>query len=202
MDTKIQSCYVFIDAGYLSKISEHFAGEGNYIKYDLQQLPITLAKAKNLWCEKVYYYTAPPYLSSSPSKEESERRRRHDNFVENVLKKKFGWEVREGRCQKGDKENDYHQKGVDNLIDIDLMDLCQKNAVKTVLMLICDTDFVPILNKIRKEWQIKVVIAYFTDRIRRSEFSMSNHLLTACDDTLLIEKNHFNIIGIKKKYTS
>ena len=196
----MEECYIFLDAGYLSKISEYFAGEGNYLKYDISEFPITLAKCKELWCKGVYYYTAPPYQSSKPTSEESEKRRRHNNFIENILKKKYGFIVREGRCQKGD--GDFRQKGVDNLIDIDLMDLCHKKEVKNIIVLVCDTDFVPILNKVRNEWGIKVILAYFSDRKRGSDFSMSNHLLTACDDIILIEKEHFKIIGTKKKFNT
>ena len=187
----MSDCCVFLDAGYLSKISEHFAGEGNYLKYNICQFPHTLAKSEGLWCKQVFYYDAPPYLSSNPTLEERDRRRRHDNFVENILKKKGKFIVREGRCQKGAEPLDFNQKGVDNWIDIDLMDLCHKTKIKTIIILICDTDFVPILNKIRTDWGVKVILAYFTDKKRNSKFSMSNHLLTACDDTILIEKKHF-----------
>lgn len=196
-EKKTEECYVFLDAGYLSKISEYFAGEGNYLKYNLGKFPIALARGKGLWCKNTFYYTAPPYLSSMPTPEERERRSRHNNFVENILKKKYGFIVREGRCQKGE---DYHQKGVDSLIDIDLMDLCQKKVVKNIIILTCDTDFVPILNKIRSEWGLRVILAYFTDHKRNSIFSLSNHLLTACDSFILVEKNHFEIIGTKKKF--
>ncbi len=193
----MEECYVYLDAGYLSKISEYFAGENNYLKYDIGKFPITLSKAKGLWCKEKFYYVAPPYQSPTPTREERERRSRHNNFVENILKKKQGFIVREGRCQKLD---DYHQKGVDSLIVMDLMDLCQNKKVKNIIILTSDTDFVPILNKMRTELGIKVILAYFTDRKRNSSFSMSNHLLTACDDTILIEKIHFEIKGIKSKF--
>lgn len=197
MQDPIEECSIFLDAGYLSKISEYFAGEGYYLKYPIEQFPHTLAKIKGLWCKDTYYYTAPPHQSPDPTLEERERRRRHNDFIDNILKKKYNWIVKEGRCQKVDE---FKQKGVDNLVDIDLMDLCYKKIVKKVIVLVCDTDFVPILNKIRSEYGIHVILAYFTDRKRHSEFSMSNHLLTACDDTIMIEEKHFNAIGKKPKF--
>jgi len=75
------------------------------------------------------------------------------------------------------------------------MDLFSLNGnidnIKTIIILACDTDFVPILNKIRTKFNMKVILAYFNDFVRNSQFSMSNHILTACDDKFLIEEEHF-----------
>jgi hypothetical protein len=68
-------------------------------------------------------------------------------------------------------------------------------------LIACDTDFVPVLNRIRKEHNVEVILYYFTDKIRRSRFSMSNHILTACDKTVLLKREHFeqNMMSQKEK---
>lgn len=76
----IEKTAVFLDAGYLDKISKYF-GDGKPIRIDLNQFAITLAKEKNLWCNEVYYYTAPPYQSPYPSEEEKLKRKNHDFFI-------------------------------------------------------------------------------------------------------------------------
>ncbi len=70
---------------------------------------------------------------------------------------------------------------------MDLMTNCSSEDIKTIIVMTCDTDFVPILNEIRKSG-IKVILYFFNDYIRGSKFSMSNYLLTACDKSVLITK--------------
>lgn len=53
----MEKTLVFIDDGYLSQISKHF-GNGKYIRIDINQFAITLAKRENLWVDNVYLYTA------------------------------------------------------------------------------------------------------------------------------------------------
>lgn len=74
------------------------------------------------------------------------------------------------------------------------MDLAEETIgrkIKSIIFLACDTDFVPILNRIRSNNQIKVILYYFTDRKRGSLFSMSNHILTACDVKVLLTDEYF-----------
>lgn len=182
----LENTFVLIDAGYLNEISKHL-GEGKPISIDLNQFAITLAKKQNLWVKGVFYFTAPPYQSPISTIEEMERRRNYDKFI-SKLRRIPNFIVREGRCQK--KENDYCQKGVDTLLTMELMTLSQKPEVKTLILVSCDTDFVPILNQVREKG-IKIVLYYYTDKQRKSKFSMSNHILTACDKTATISKEHF-----------
>lgn len=74
---------------------------------------------------------------------------------------------------------------------MDLIEETIGRKIKTIILLACDTDFVPVLNKIRSKDQIKVVLYYFTDRKRDSLFSMSNHILTACDMKTLLTDEYF-----------
>jgi len=187
---KLETTYFFIDAGYLSKISKYF-GEGNYLNCDMICFANKIAQDKKLWCKGIFYYTAPPYQSPSPTDSEKERRRNYDKFVSTMQKRHPEFIVREGRCQKG-LNDDYHQKGVDTNITMDLLRIAQSRKVKKIIFLACDTDFVPILNEIRNEFKIEVILVYYTDRKRNSAFSMSNYILTACDDKILLNKEHFD----------
>lgn len=81
---------------------------------------------------------------------------------------------------------------------MDLMTLGQNPDINTIILLACDTDFVPVLNHIRKVCKKKVVLYYFSDRVRGSPFSMSNHILTACDKHVLIELDDFQRSAIFK----
>lgn len=186
---------VFFDAQYLSLISKHF-GNGKYLVYDINQFAYTIAKSQGLWCKDVYYYTAPPYQSSNPTDNEKERKSKYDKFISH-LNKIPNFHVREGRCQK--LENGYHQKGVDTLLVMDLAEVTKD--IKTIVLVICDTDFVPILNKMR-ESGIEIILFYYSDFKRNSKFSMSNHLFTACDKHILIELDHFKKSAKNKSISS
>lgn len=179
---------VFLDGKYLQLVSNHFSNSGNRLKYDLNQLAITLAKREGLWCSKVYYYTAPPYQSEKPTPEEISRRSNHDRFT-NKLKKIPNFFVREGRCQKVD--GDYHQKGVDTLITMDLLTEASANKGMAFILVSCDTDFVPVIREIREKFGISVILYYYNDYVRKSKFSMSNHILTVCDRCILMAKDIF-----------
>ena len=176
---------VFIDAGYLSFISKFF-GNGKPLKYKMEVFAKNLAKSKNLECKKIYFYTAPPYQDSKPTKEENRRKASYDKFVAKL--KGVGVIVREGRCQKID--NTYQQKGVDTLLTIDLSRIPKKEEISDVIVLTSDTDFVPIINDLSED-EINVILAYFTDRKRKSGLSLSNHLLKACKNKIKIKKEYF-----------
>lgn len=178
---------LFIDAGYLSFISKYF-GNGKPLKYKIENFAVNLLKSKNLECKKIYYYTAPPYQSPNPTKEENKRKASYDKFISKLKNTNPQIIVKEGRCQKID--NTYQQKGVDTLITIDLSRIPKKEKISDVVLLSSDTDFVPIIEDL-KEDGIKVILAYFTDKRRKSAFSLSNHLWKACKDKILIKKEHF-----------
>ena len=68
----MEKTIIFIDAGFLSKLSKYF-GRNKYLTYDLVDFSKNLAKKQNLECEHIYFYTASPFQSDFPIKEESER---------------------------------------------------------------------------------------------------------------------------------
>ena len=59
---------------------------------------------------------------------------------------------------------------------------------KTVCIVACDTDFVPVIQQLRKQG-FEVVLVYYTDRVRGGTFSMSNELLHACEERLLLSRD-------------
>ena len=179
---------LFIDAGYLSFISKYF-GKDKHLKYKIEKFAVNLAKSKNLECKKIYFYTAPPYQSSKPTNEENKRKANYDKFINKLRHSNPEIIIREGRCQK--IGNTYNQKGVDTLITIDLSRIPKKENIEKVILLSSDTDFVPLINDL-KEDGIEVILAYFTDKRRKSAFSLSNHLWKACKNKILIKKEHFN----------
>jgi hypothetical protein len=58
---------VFFDGKYLQLISDYFSDRPYKLRYDLNQLAITLAKQQGLLCKKVFYYTAPPFQADVPT---------------------------------------------------------------------------------------------------------------------------------------
>ena len=181
----MKSTIVFIDGGYLSFISKFF-GKGKPLKYRMEVFAKNLAKSKDLDCKKIYFYTTPPYQDSTPTKEENKRKASYDKFISKL--KEAGIIVREGRCQKID--NTYQQKGVDTLLTIDLSRVPKKEEISDVIVLTSDTDFVPIISDLSEDG-INVILAYFTDKKRKSGLSLSNHLWKVCKNKIKIKKDFF-----------
>lgn len=182
---KMRFTIVFLDGGYLSFISKFF-GKGKPLKYKMEVFARNLAKSKNLECNKIYFYTAPPYQNSTPTKEENRRKANYDKCVAKL--KQVGIIVREGRCQK--INNTYQQKGVDTLLTIDLSRIPKREKISDVIVLTSDIDFVPIINDLSEDG-INVILAYSTDRKRKSGLSLSNHLWKVCKDKIKIKKEYF-----------
>ncbi|MCH7567979.1 MAG: NYN domain-containing protein [Nanoarchaeota archaeon] len=182
----MKSTIVFIDGGYLSFISKFF-GKGKPLRYKMEVFASNLAKARGAECKKIYFYTAPPYQSSNPTPEENKRKANYDKFVSKLKEAKII--VREGRCQKID--NTYQQKGVDTLLTIDLSRIPRIEGISDVIVLTSDTDFVPIINDLSEDG-INVILAYFTDKKRKSGLSLSNHLWNSCKDKIKIRKEYFS----------
>jgi len=182
----MKSTIVFIDGGYLSFISKFF-GKGKYLKYKIDVFAKNLAKSRKLECKKIYFYTAPPYQDSTPTEDDAKRKASYDKFTSKL--KEVGIIVREGRCQKID--NTYQQKGVDTLLTIDLARIPRQEGISEVIVLTSDTDFVPIIKNLFEDG-VNVILAYFTDRKRKSGLSLSNHLWKACKDKIKIKKEYFH----------
>lgn len=186
----------FIDGGYFSIISTYYKNGKYHKKISIIEFSNTICKELNLWCDKIYYYFAPPYQGNPPTKDEEIRKSNYDRFVHKM--RKNGIIIREGRCQKKEDNGqmEFGQKGVDTLLTMDLFTEPKIKNVKTIVILTSDTDFVPILNTLRSQG-IKVILCYYSDRQRRSRFSMSNHLFLACDKKIIITDD----IMDKSKYS-
>jgi len=124
-----------------------------------------------------------------PTESEKQRQRNYDRFISKLKLAKPKIIVREGRCQKID--NTFQQKGVDTLMTMDLLKIDSQKKADSIIIITSDTDFVPIIKDIREEHKIQVILAYFTDKRRKSAFSLSNHLWKACSRRLLIKREHF-----------
>ncbi len=133
-----------------------------------------------------FLYTAPPFQSSEPTPDEMDRKAKYDKWI-SKLKKIQNFYIREGRCRK--VNGCFHQKGVDTLITMDLMSVLNSKKVNTIILVSCDTDFVPVLEQAQKEG-LNIILFYYNDFVRKSEFSMSNHMLVACPNHVLITKEH------------
>lgn len=185
---KMESTILLIDAGYLSHISKHF-GKGRPLKYKLENFAVNLCRNLSLNCKEINFYIAPPFQSPKPTKEENKRKANYDKFILKLKNVSPKINVKEGRLQKID--NTFTQKGVDTLMTMDLLKISQKKPVNKVILITSDTDFVPIIKDVRKESGLQIILAYFTDRKRKSAFSLSNHLWKVVDKKILIKKEHF-----------
>ncbi|MDD3160184.1 MAG: NYN domain-containing protein [Candidatus ainarchaeum sp.] len=186
----MQDTFVFIDAGFLDKLALYL-GDGQRIKFDLFCLAKNLSKNQNLFCKKLFYYNAPPFQSSVPTEDEKRRKQGYDKFIEKISRNK-NIIIREGRCQKTFDENGkpkFVQKGVDTLITMDLSELCfEHKNIKKIILVSSDTDFCPIIKKI-KEKGIEVILYSYFNKERHSKFSLSNELIDCCSSYFKIEKN-------------
>ena len=119
------------------------------------------------------------------------RKERYDSFRNSLIKEDVIF--REGRIQKLkiDEEFVFKQKGVDTLMTMDLLKIAQSKEVNKIVLITSDTDFVPIIKDVRKNYKLNVILAYFTDRKRKSPFSLSNHLWKVVDEKILIKKKYF-----------
>ncbi|MBT4135328.1 NYN domain-containing protein [archaeon] len=182
---------VFIDAGFLSKLSKYF-GKGKYLNYDLFRFPKYISKKQNLFCKKTFYYIAPPFISNKSSPEEIRRKKDYDNFIK-IISKNKEFIIREGRCQrlKIDGEFIFKQKGVDSLAVIDLVNvLIDYPNIKKIILIASDSDFVPVINNLNKRG-VKTILYTYYERGRKARFSTSNELIKSVYKYVLLTKEDF-----------
>jgi uncharacterized LabA/DUF88 family protein len=188
---------VFIDANFLSKLSNYF-GKGKYLIYDLIEFSEGLCEKQRLLCKQIFYYTAPPFQSEKTTEEEKKRKDGYDRFVEKLRKKEVI--VREGRCQrlKINGKFEYRQKGVDILMAMDLMGILLKfPKIKKIILIASDSDFVPVIESL-KEDGIKTVLHTYYEKKRDTNFSRSNHLIKSVYKYVLLSKEYFDKAPLKK----
>ena len=195
-DESFNSTSVFIDAGFLEKLSKHF-GKGKYLKFDRLNFSKNLAIKENLKCKRIFYYTAPPFQSDIPTEQEEKRKEGYDQFIEKLRKKEII--VQEGRCQKlkiNGKE-EFHQKAVDILLAMDLMELLIQKDIKKIILISSDSDFVPIIKKL-EENNIKTILFTYYEKKRDTILSRSNHLIKSVHKYKLLTKQDFEDSPLEK----
>ncbi len=129
---------LFIDAGYLAKISKSFGQP----KIDFLTLSEVLCNDDDDRL-RTYYYYCMPFQGSPPSIEESNRYKNAEKFVKSLTKlSKF--EVRLGRFQKIQTESsiEYIQKGIDVMLAVDLVKMSWSKQIDRAIILAADSDFV------------------------------------------------------------
>ena len=186
----------FIDGGFLSKLSKHF-GSGKYLNFKIKNFVSNLSKRYGFIFESLFYYTAPPYQSSNPDASEINRKEKYDSFRSSLIKE--GVIFREGRCQRLKIEGNfvYKQKGVDTLLTIDLSHIKEDYPnVRKIILISSDTDFVPVIEDIKKRG-IEVILFTYFDRKRGSPFSLSNHLISSCSRYIKLKKE--DLLGVENE---
>ena len=195
----MEETLVFIDEGFLKKLIEYF-GDGKRLKFDKFDFAKRIAKKQELFCKHLFYYTCPPFQSDNPTENEANRKRGHDKFVNALLRNK-NITIRQGRCQrlKNNKgEFEYHQKGVDTLLTIDLGHIKDDfPEVKKIILVSSDTDFCPSIIDIKERDKIEVILYTYFDRQRKSKFSLSNELIDCCSIFFKLTKEDFTSCQIK-----
>jgi uncharacterized LabA/DUF88 family protein len=140
---------LFIDGGYLAKISKGFGMP----KLDFLALSEMLCRERDGRDSdddhgdrlRTYYYYCMPFQGTPPSAEERSRYGKADKFVKTLTKlPKF--EVRLGRFQKiqHDLSSDgavYVQKGIDVMLAVDLVKMSWSKQIDRAIMLAADSDF-------------------------------------------------------------
>ena len=78
------------------------------------------------------------------------------------------------------------------MISIDLMKIKDDFPnVKKIILLACDSDFVPLIKEIQNKG-VKVILYTYFDKIRHSKFSTSNHLLDVASRWEKLSKEDFD----------
>ena len=189
----MEETVVYIDGGFLSKLSNHL-GKGKYIRIDYIKFSKLISKKLNLFCKHIFYYTAPPFQATPPTDDQKRRKEGYDKFKSKISKIKE-LTFREGRVQKlkDDKGNDYYkQKGVDTLVVMDLMNMPRDYiGVKKVILIACDSDFVPVIDYL-KNLGIEVILATYFINERNTNFSRSNELMQSVSNHIFINRGDFD----------
>jgi len=180
---------VFIDNAYFLRLKKYFFKSG--IKFSVKNFVENVAKKNNLFVEKIFLYDAPPFQNEQPTPEEKKMKVLYDKFVYRF--KGEGIVVREGRTQrlKVDDSFIYKQKGVDMLLGIDVVGILNYfSDLKKVVLLTGDSDFVPVVERL-KEIGVEIILFTYFDKIRQSPFSRCNDLLKSCLKWVKLTKEDF-----------
>ena len=199
--SKLNETIVFIDEGFLDKLTKFLGGEKR-LKFRKLDFAKRIAKKQGLFCKHLFYYTCPPFQSDKPTTDEIKRKKGYDKFIA-ALSKDKNITIREGRVQKIVNERGeiiYKQKGVDTLLTIDLSHIRDDFPdIRIVILVSSDTDFCPVINDIKERNKIEVILYTYFDKKRKSKFSLSNELLKCCSKYVLLKKEDFSSTEFKRE---
>ncbi len=187
----MEDTLVFVDNGFFKLVKDHFEKQDKKKKKLLQTFR-KICQKENLNMRHLFFYYSPPYQSEKPSGQENKLRKDYDKIKKMISKKPWAT-FREGRCQrlKINGEYKYNQKGVDILLVIDLMRFDKRfQNIKKIILIACDSDFVPVIEQLKKE-NIEVILYTYFDRKRNSLFSRYNELLDSCDKWVKLNAGDF-----------
>ncbi len=193
----------FIDNAYLKKISAEFNKLYNTKRYNVKTFAKVICDHLKLDCKRIYFYDAPPYHDSNSTDKELKKLDDYKKFI--MALKNIDIIVREGRCQKVylyDTKTQkyypkYNQKGVDTFLTMDLIIESTMFNLKNIVLVACDSDFVPVINYL-KDCGRKVNLIYYNDYKRGSQFAVSNEIESTCDFKLLLKEEHFQKCEYRK----
>ncbi len=181
----MKNTIVYIDGGYVMRMAQEARTCG--MGFDVIKMAHKLAEAEGLWCAKAYYYTAAPFQSKIPTEEQKERLARYRHFTEALTRKAPEFILREGRMQRT-SDGLFIQKGVDTLITMDLVEEpFDLEDIDTIIIVTSDTDFVPVMERLRQKG-IRVIVACYEGRKER--FSVSHYLREACDKLVALQSKN------------
>jgi len=192
----VEDALFFIDNAYLKKISTEFNRLYGIKRYDVKKFAKIICEYLRLNCKRIYFYDAPPYHDSNSENSDLIKLEQYNKFIDSL--KRIDIIIREGRCQKVYLFNNqtqkyypkYNQKGVDTFLTMDLIIEPTMFNIKNIVLVACDSDFVPVINYL-KECDKKVSLVYYNDHKRGSQFAVSNEIESTCDFKLLLKQEHF-----------
>jgi uncharacterized LabA/DUF88 family protein len=173
---------LFIDGGYLAKISKSFG-----------QPKIDFLAFSELLCNedddrlRTYYYYCMPFQSPLPSAEESYRYKNAERFVKSLAKlSKF--EVRLGRFQKiqNASSTEYVQKGIDVMLAVDLVKMSWGKLIDKAILLTADSDFVYAIQAV-KDAGILTKLCY------SDKYPVNESMLDVFDERVTVTNDLLNL---------
>ena len=147
-------CAIFIDGAYLTKTVHEL---GSWKPLDYQKLTqLILPKSNDLL--RVNYYDCHPYASKPPTADEARMRREKEKLFASISELPRH-EVRLGAIvRRGDDGNHtYHQKLVDTMISVDIVEQAISRQVQTIVLLAGDSDFKPAIEAAKRHGILTVL---------------------------------------------
>jgi uncharacterized LabA/DUF88 family protein len=174
----MKDCFVFVDNGFF-KLAKREIERKSEKRLNFFKAFRNIAEKEECKVKRLFFYDAPPYQSKCPNEIENRLKKNYDRFARMIKSKKW-INFNEGTCIKvrsPEGKSFFTQKGVDALMIMDMYECAMDSPeVQKMILIASDSDFVPIVEKMREKEKEIILYSYF-DRIRGSKFSTSNQLL-------------------------